>query len=244
MERYRIGLDGDNFAIEGLPADVEKIVSIAQLLPDQAFELSSLSGNRLDLNFAKTCLSLINATDSEGRQALWRAAVVYYCKCFSQTSKHNAANQTASEERTGRKPLSPNKTLKGDAEGQARHAEFISLRNRHLVHDENLFLKALSAAVIASSSKSYKIEKVVCTTIEAESLDQPSFGNLNLLIDRALSWVNSQSDKLCVYITGELEKLPREVLLSQPDLKYQPPELRADVRETTSPELALLSTEP
>lgn len=207
--------------VEGLPADVVGIVSISQLLPEQSFELSSLSGHRLDLSFAKTCLSLINATDDEGRQALWRAAVVYYCKCFSQTSKHNPTNQATPESRVGRKPLNPNKTLRGDPEGQARHYDFIALRNGHLVHDENLFLKALPAVAIASANKSYNIEKVICATVEGETLHQSNFSNLNLLIERALSWVNSQSDKLCIYITKELEKIPREMLLSQPEVKYQ-----------------------
>jgi hypothetical protein len=43
------------------------------------------------------------------------------------------------------------------------------------------------------------------------------------LIEKALSWVSSEYDKLCVHITNELEKVARETLLSQPDVTYRAP---------------------
>ena len=229
MEQFGIRPDGTSFVIDGLPEGVVKIASFSQLLPAQSSQLSSLAGHRLDLAFAKTCLDLINAADANGQRALWRAAVIYYCKCFSQTTKRGTpdqaaeADQVSSANRPGRKPLHPNKVLRNDGQGQEIHRGFIALRDKHLVHDENGWLQAITAVAIASPDKNYSIERVICTTFEGNSLQPANLSNLSLLIEKALSWVSSEYDKLCVYITNELEKVARETLLSQPDVTYRAP---------------------
>jgi hypothetical protein len=230
MEQLGIRLDGNNLVIDGLPEGVVKIASFSQLLPVQSFHLSSFAGHRVDLTFAKTCLDLINAADSNWQKALWRVAVIYYCKCFSQTNKRGVSDQVveadrqSSANRPGRRPLHPNKVLKNDVQGQARHRHFMALRDKHLVHDENGWLQAITAVAIASPDKNYNVERVIYTVLEGGSLRQEDLSNLSLLIEKALSWVNSEIDGLCIYITNELEKVPRERLLSQPNVKYRSPE--------------------
>lgn len=145
---------------------------------------------------------------------MWRSAIIHYCKCFAQ--------------RGSRRPLPFTKILpvRPDGEPQPReiHKYFLALRNKHVVHDENAWLQMLTGAVIASPDKGYSIERVTCTSFQAETFSDANFGNLYLLIEEALKWVESHCDTLCDNITEELEKLPRETLLSQLDLEYRPPE--------------------
>lgn len=63
-------------------------------------------------------------------------------------------------------------------------------------------------------------------SIQGQTLNDENFGNLYLLIEHALTWVESRFDVLCGDISEQLEKLPRETLLSQPDLKYRAPEAK------------------
>lgn len=229
MEQFGIRIEGNKFVVDGLPEGVVKVVSFSQLLPAQSSQLSSLAGHRLDLTFAKTCLNLINAADGAGQKGLWRVAVIYYCKCFSQTNKRGTpdqaveADQAPSINRPGRRPLDPKKVLRGDEQGQEVHRYFMALRNKHLAHHENNWLQATTTVAIASPGKGYNVERVMCTTFEANSLEQANFSNLFLLIENVLSWVNSQYDQLCAHIINKLEGMPRETLLSQPNITYQAP---------------------
>jgi hypothetical protein len=223
MEQFRVRIEGDTFYIDGLPEDAVKIISFDKLLPGQSRELSSLSAHRLDLIFAKVCLDQVNATEGKARQAFWRAAVVYYCKCFSQSNGRTRPNSCGQNHGGGRKPLHPNKFLPAGLPREV-HRYFMSLRNMHLVHDANDWLQALTGAVIASPDKGYNIEKVICTTFEGQSLVEGNFSNLSLLIDHALTWVNAEFEKICVHIKEELERIPRETLLAQSDVKYRAPE--------------------
>ena len=106
------------------------------------------------------------------------------------------------------------------------HKHFLAFRNKHIVHDDNAWLQVLTGAVVAGPGKGYNIEKVLCTSFQGQTLNDGNFGNLYLLIEHALAWVESRFDTLCEDITEELERLPRETLLSQPELKYLAPEAK------------------
>lgn len=210
VEQYRIRATDNQFIVDGLPEGSVKIATFDKLLPRQSRELSSMAAHRLDLTFAKICLGLINVVQDDARIALWRAAVVYYCKCFAQTN------------RGGRKPLHP-KFLPAGLPRDI-HKYFMSLRNMNLIHDENDWLQVLTGVVIAAADKNYKVEKVICSTVEGQSLVQNNYNNLSLLIDHALTWVDSETGRLFTEISRELEKMPRETLLRQPTVTYHAPE--------------------
>ena len=90
------------------------------------------------------------------------------------------------------------------------------MRNKHFVHDENSTNLALPAAIIANESKTYKVEKVVCSVMQAATLEQDNFFNLVMLVDKAFAWMNSTFDLTCDEIAAGLEKLSREELLAMP----------------------------
>lgn len=206
-------IEEDKGFIDGLPGDAVKVISFVGLLPRQARELSSVRAHRLDLAFARKCLELINETENDGiRQALRRSAATHYAKCFAQAKSTNE-----------RKPLHPNKVLEP---GEARkiHRYFTSHRDKHLIHDVNAWLQVPAGAVIAAPGKGFNVEEVICDTFEGNSLNQPNYGNLWRLIERALAWIEPESERLCDEIKAELEKIPRETLVAQPDLTYRAPE--------------------
>jgi hypothetical protein len=216
VQRYEVKAAEGGFHVDGFP-DAVKLISVSNLVPNQSRELSDIVSCRLDLVFAKACLDFLKATQDLSpllQDALWRGAIVHYCKCFAQ--------------RGSRRPLPYTKILPviPDSEVQPRaiHKYFLALRNKHVVHDDNAWLQALSGAVVADSDKDYNIEKIICTTFQGQMLNNGNFGNLYLLIEHAFTWVESRFDTLCDEITEELEKLPRETLLKQPDLKYRAPE--------------------
>lgn len=218
VQRYEVNLVEDKFHIDGF-SDAVKLISISDLVPNQSRELSNIASCRMDLIFAKACLdSLRDAQDPSPllQDALWRGAIVYYCKCFAQ--------------RGSKRPLPYTKILPviPDSQPQPReiHKYFLALRNKHIVHDENAWLQVLTGAVVAVPGRAYNMEKVVCASFQGQTLNDGNFGNLYLLIEHALVWVESRFDTLCNDITEELEKLPRETLLGQPQLKYRAPEAK------------------
>ena len=207
MEKYEVHVAENQFLIEGLPPDVATIVSLGDLLPAQSLELRNLAAHLTDLTFAKSCLDLINTESDDANKALWRTAIIYYFKCFAKSNR--------------RKPLN----IEYLPTGLPReiHGFYKSLRNKNLVHDENGWLQTWAGVAVAASGKGYNVEKIVYATTESVTLQQEDYGNMYLLVEHAISWVNSECERLCNEMTAELEKLERETLLNQPNITYQPP---------------------
>jgi len=212
VEHYKITkLGDDKFHIDGFP-DAVAAISISAIVPELARELADMALHQSDLRFAQDCLNLLQATPGPKtvREALWQSAIAQYCKCFDEKSK---ARSTA---------LKMRKIL--DA-GLARdnHRYFITLRNKHLAHDENPYAQALPAAVVAPPTKGYRVEKVVVTTFRTNTLNDAAYGGMSLLVKSALDWANARFDELCALITEELEKRDYQDLLSQPGITYRAP---------------------
>src|SRR6185369_9377179 len=100
---------------------------------------------------------------------------------------------------------------------------FKSLRNKHLVHDENSYAQSIPGAVLNNGKQNYKIEKIVCLTAIGATLEQGNYGNLKLLIQKARIWVIAEFDALCERITVELEKEPYEKLIAIESISYKVP---------------------
>lgn len=73
------------------------------------------------------------------------------------------------------------------------------------------------------SSKSYKIEKIVCFAAIAGTLGKENYSHLKLLIQKSRSWVIAEFDQLCDTLTVELEREPYENLLKKESLTLRTP---------------------
>lgn len=211
MENIEISQRDAGIHIEGFPGAV-KVVRIDS--PD-AIRVSDLALHKADLEFADNCLEAINTVPEELhvlREALWHSAVVHFFKCFGKSK--------------ARFRLTTDKVLQGEPSvAMEVFNHFKSLRDKHLVHDENNYTQSITGAVLNDGCKNYKIEKIVCLSVASATMEQGSYGNLKLLIERALLWVTQEFNQLCDSLTDELEKETYAELMAREDLTFKAPTL-------------------
>lgn len=209
MDQFGVSkTDDSGFHVEGFP-DALKLIRIDG---PKAQRLGDLALHRADLHFAAECLDGIDLVPAEPhvlRQALWRSAITHYMKCFGDSA--------------ARFQLSPERVYKGEQAGLIAFSYFKDLRNKHLVHDENSYAQSLPAAVLNNRDKTHKIEKILCFSAIAETLSPENYSNLNLLIEKASRWVESEFDTLGNVLTEELEKEPYNSLLAREGVSYRVP---------------------
>jgi hypothetical protein len=206
MHQLPTNFSNGTLNVEGVP-DAVRLIALSS---PQAKRLADLTLHRKDLEFAETCLLELASTHGKSdyndfvKEALWRAAIVHLFKCYGNSVRFQ---------------LSPNAVFKGEPpEAMIVFEHFKSLRNKHLVHDENSYLQCQPAAAINDGTKSYKIEKVVCVSIAKDTLQQESFNNLHLLVTHTKKWVIAEIDQLADSITKQLESEPYADLAKKPSL--------------------------
>jgi len=201
MEHFPISQTDAGLHIEGFP-DAVKVI---QLKGPHAQRLSDLALHKSDLDVADACLDSLNAVPDESRvvrNALWESAIVHFSKCFGGSK--------------ARFQLSAEKIYKGEPpEAMIAFNYFKSLRNKHVVHDENAYAQSIPGAVLNKGDKKYKIEKIITLNTVANTLEQSNFNNLKLLIVKTRTWIDSEFDNLCDTLTRELEEESYEALLAR-----------------------------
>ena len=208
MEDLEIKHTKDGIQIEGFP-DAVKVV---QITGEKAKRLADLTLHRADLKFAIECLDGINLlTEKWLRQGLWHSAIVHFMKCFGG---HES-----------RFSLNPKKVYKGNQVARAVFENFESLRNKHLVHDENSYAQSHPGVILYKKDCDHKIAKIICAAFVSITLDQVAYSNLHSSITHALKWVEEQIEDLCNVLTSELEAVPYDDLFSRKEIAYSPPKV-------------------
>jgi hypothetical protein len=208
MEHFSITKTAQGFHIEGFP-DAVKVLRIAG---PKSRRLADLALHKADLDFALECLAAINQVPEEPyvlRQALWRSSIVHFIKCFGQSES--------------RFSLDPKKVYKGDTGAFEPYEYFESLRNKHLIHDENSYAQCLPGFVLNKKGMDHKIAKIVCLSVIGDTLTQDNYSNLHLLVTRAREWVVAQFDELCDVLTSELEPKSYDELFGLDGITYTAP---------------------
>ncbi len=208
MEHFEITKTPEGFHIEGFP----DAVKVLRLDGPKAQRLADLALHKADLDFALECLEQINKAPEQQyvlRQALWRSAVVHYIKCFGSNES--------------RFSLDSRNVYKGDSGAVEPYKYFDSLRNKHLIHDENSYAQCLPGAALNKKEMKHKIAKIVCLSVVGDTLSQENYNNLHLLITRAQQWVVEQFDQLCNLLTEELERESYETLFARQGITYTAP---------------------
>lgn len=208
MEHFAITKTAEGFHIEGFP----DAIKVLRITGPKSRRLADLALHKADLDFALECLSAINHVPEEPyvlREALWRSAVVHFIKCFGQSES--------------RFSLDPKQVYKGDPGAFEPFKYLASLRNKHLVHDENSYTQCLPGAVLNKKGMDCKIAKIVCLSVIGVTLSQGNYSNLQLLATRAREWVTAQFDELCDVLTSELEPKPHDELVAMDGITYITP---------------------
>ncbi len=208
MENIRLRNAPAGLHVEGFP-DAVKVIRITG---PKAKALADLGLHKHDLDFADECLTTLtdeSAKPDVTREALWRSAIVHFIKCF-----------TPSKSRSG---LNPKNVYKGIRRALPAFEYFDSLRNKHMIHDENAYAQCIPGAVLNKSGIDPKIGKVVYMNIRGDTKNPDDISNLACLIRDALAWVTARSDELCGVVTTELESMPFDKLASMEGIKFTGP---------------------
>lgn len=156
----------EEIQIAGFP-DAVKVV---QITGEKAKRLADLTLHRTDLKFAVGYLEGINLVAEESewlRTGLWHSAIVHFMKCFGSSKS--------------RVSLNPKKVYKGTKVARKVFEYFGSLRDKHLVHDENSYTQCYPGTILNKKGCDHQIAKIICVAFVSVTLDQAGYSNLCLL---------------------------------------------------------------
>ena len=208
MRAYETQLIDGKIYVENFPKPEKTFDGID---PNLARKLADYALHRHDLLFARQCLEAMSIDYPElVLEALWRNAIIHYCKCFSRAS--------------ARINLQEGQILNSQPpEAMKVHRYFMKLRNKHIAHDENAYLDAKPGFIFPLPGEPGKIEDVLCAVMRGNTRDQVHVPQLNQLVDVTLRWVNSKMEEAFTQVRQKLESETDDVLASQPDVTYSLP---------------------
>lgn len=198
--------------VNGLP-DAKILVKLPRELSQG---IADLRLHHTDLEIALNSIEGINKAIHAGIpdivESLWRSGIIHFIKCFSGQKS--------------RDKLDPDIVYSAEPEEAIQAFKYFkNLRNKHIAHDDNAYLQALTGLALNDGSKNYKIEKVLCFSLKSNTVENDNYGNLLLLINRAKDYVDSRFYKLCDEITANLESMSYAELLALGELTFKAPEL-------------------
>ena len=207
MEFFPVTQSGAELRVEGF----EHAAKLIRIDGPNARRLAAMCLHRNDLMFADECLAAINHPSENPvlRTALWSSAIFHYTKCFGRSN--------------ARERLNPEEVYAHEApEAFESFLFFLALRDKHVVHDDNACDQGIPCAVLNKMKSDRKIEKVLCLTAQRVTLEQQTYANLKLLIEKTQAWVISEIDFCCEVLTRELERKSYEELDGQGCVTYRP----------------------
>jgi hypothetical protein len=68
-----------------------------------------------------------------------------------------------------------------------------ALRNKHVLHDENDWMQPIALAIVAAPGHQPVVSDIDCMVMEGT--DTAHIGQLGMVVDAALAWVNQEMDK-------------------------------------------------
>jgi hypothetical protein len=206
MNTKSIELVNGQLVITGYP----DAIKVARLEGDRGRDLADLTLHLLDLHFAHDCLASINSVPPDQvvtRGALWLASIVRFFKCFGKSKSRAALEEV--------------EICGGDPEAMACFNYFKSLRDKHLVHDENAMVQCKPIAIINRQGSVPRVADVVGLVMVHESLDQGHYDPFSTLVTSALTWVIAERDRLIAELSYELEREPLDRLMALPLVEFK-----------------------
>lgn len=176
--------------------------------------VAHLALHRVDLEFARACLEVIEAASMEqwhtpAIEAAWRSALLHYCKCFA--GQQGAAGRT---QLSARKILGPE-----DGVRMKDHRLMMDLRNKHLVHDEGTHNWCDVAVLVAAPGATPKLLGIKVAAMDSVTLDHLTVASLRELVDAVHTWTVAEFERLSAGVADAIaatyshsELLARETL--------------------------------
>lgn len=190
--------------------DFPGAANLIRLTEGQAERLGHMAWHRTDLSFALQCIELLenmppeDLVDTVEAEALWRSAIVHYCKCFGAPAAGSSS---------ARRQLDAPKVHGKGSALLTNHWDFMRIRNKQVVHDEGVFSSSAVFALIAPPPQRPKVANVIVAATDAVSLVPSTISQMAALVRRAAQWVESEYQALVDGIAATLEQEPHENLL-------------------------------
>jgi hypothetical protein len=141
--------------------------------------------------------------------ALWVSALARYFKCFGVSQ--------------ARAQLSAVKVLKGQAGAMAVFKYFQSLRDKHVIHDENPYSQAFTAVALNGPTAEAKVADVVSLAINSVTADESHIKSFSNLARFTFEWVSKKHEELHNVLGAKYEQVDYATLLALPDVVFQAP---------------------
>lgn len=192
------------------PSATKKLL---QLSGPKARTLEEFSLHGHDLTASLQLLEALNnkALSSEVRKGLWYHAITIFYKCF----KHSDA----------RRRLWPQVVFAKRPDLMPAYNFFLNLRDRHIVHDDNPYIKAYVGVYVNKNNDSYTVEEIVNHVAVFDILDESRWRIFYELANYAIEWTEKEKTRLKNLLQIECEKKTSEEFDSLKELAITVPTL-------------------
>ncbi len=182
---------------------MDTIVESEKLLQINSPKARTLKGLSLHHHDLKTSLQLLEALNSktlssEVRKGLWYHAITIFYKCF----KHSDA----------RRRLWPQIVLSKRPDLLPIYSFFMDLRDRHIVHDDNPYIRAYVGVRVKKETDQYTVEEVISNIAVLDILDENKWRIFCELVRYAVEWVDKERIRLQNALRKECEEMSCEEL--------------------------------
>ncbi len=192
------------------PSATKKLL---QLSGPKARTLEEFSLHGHDLTASLQLLEALNnkSLSSEVRKGLWYHAITIFYKCF----KHSDA----------RRRLWPQVVFAKRPDLMPAYNFFLNLRDRHIVHDDNPYIKAYVGVIVNKDNNSYTVEEIVNHVAIFDILDESRWRIFYELANYAAEWTEKEKTRLKNLLQIECEKKTSEEFDSLKELAITIPTL-------------------
>ncbi len=166
---------------------------LLQLSGPKVRTLKEFSLHHHDLMTSAQLLETLNnkSLSEEVRKGLWYYTITIFYKCF----KHSDA----------RRRLWPQVVFAKRPDLMPAYDFFLNLRDRHIVHDDNPYIKAYVGLYVAKEDSTYTVKDVISNVAVFDILDKNRWQLFSELVNYAVNWVRLERIRLHELIKKEYE---------------------------------------
>ena len=218
MKSLRYPGEGSTLDIKNYPG----VVALKRIDDPIARQLQALALHFYDLGFCHDALvevakqlhrskprSKVRRRKCFLAKALWISSIARYFKCFG-------GNRS-------RIKLSPSKVLKDCEDAERDFCYFQALRNKHIVHDENLFSQAFTGVVLRPRAAKPKVEGLLSVAFNKVIVDDDDLLRFMGLVELTIAWVDAKRDELSNNLMKKYEQWEYDDLIALPDIPLTVP---------------------
>ena len=173
---------------------------LLQLSGPKARTLKEFSLHHHDLTTSLQLLETLNNTafSNQVRKGLWYHAITVFYKCF----KHSDA----------RRRLWPQVVFAKRPDLMPAYNFFLNLRDRHIVHDDNPYIKAYVGVYVSKQNDEYTVEDIISNVAVFDILDEKIWKAFRELVQHTVDWIHAEKKRMQMLLKKECEEKSSEEL--------------------------------